>query len=329
MFGYYENTANFYTPELELPFNAVAMNLMLNYLHRQSSVEVVCVMRGAVSVAVEGREYRLQPGDVLTINTQQPHRYFDGTEDGLQLMYSFDPSLLHRQEELQIDLATVGPNALSRSDPLVGELRGAIGQLVSDVNAATAELRQRQPVDSITWHSAHMGVHHVSKLLLSRAVPRGTVAPGFPEPLLQCIDYVHGHYQSACAAEDVARGCGLSPRAVRQLFHQYLGVTFNEFVNSIRVVAAASLLQNTDCSIVDAAADMGLSSSSLYRLFRQETGMTPGEFVARSRREGRTLSYLEMPVDRVHIYGRNRFAVIPSETLDWDWLTGKKGWNFD
>lgn len=328
MFCYYENTSNFYHKELQLPANALAMNLRQNYPHRQASIEVVCVMRGAVCVAVEGQEYTLEPGDVLTINRNQLHRYFNGTKDGLQLMYSLDPSLLYGQGNLQIDLATVGEHALSRSDPLVAELRGAVGQLVQDMSVGFTGKHAKE-MDGVTWHAIHMEVHHISKLLLSRAQPANDAVPDFPAELLGCIDFVHGHYQAACTAEDTARACGLNPRLVRRLFQQYLGVAFTEFVNSVRIVAAASLLELTDCSIVDAAADVGLSPSSLYRLFHRETGMTPGEFVNRNRREDRTVSYLKVSSDHLmHIYGRNQFELVPYESLDWAWLTGKKGWHF-
>ena len=103
--------------------------------------------------------------------------------------------------------------------------------------------------------------------------------------------------------------------------------SFNEYLTTVRLVAARSLLENTNCSMADAAASIGLSVSSFYRVFHQATGMSPKEYqekVCRSDFYSISPLNLSMPLMQ-----RNLFVPVEISEQDWDWITGKKGWEFE
>ena len=85
--------------------------------------------RGSVTVEVEGAAYLLQPGDVLTIDAFQHHRYAGGSADGLQLMLTIDDRMLYRQPGEHYTLATVGAGALPKEEPVFTTLRKSIGRI--------------------------------------------------------------------------------------------------------------------------------------------------------------------------------------------------------
>lgn len=331
MFGYYENSTYFYIPDLQLPVITTIGNLVENHTHQQSSIEILCVLRGEVQVKVAKEDYRLQPGDILTIQKHQPHYYHDGTEDGLQLLLTFDESLLHLNEEAEVGVSTVGAEAWPRNHPVVQELRSAIGALTEAIQPVKLAYYRSQvcpPIDSAAWHRIRMETHHIAMLLTEHRRPRRSAAPEYPASLISCIEYVNSHYPTLSGTEDMARACGFNPRSVRRLFQQYMGISFSQYLAVVRLTAAANLLQSTDCSIADAAEDVGLSVSSLYRLFQQETGMAPGEYVRQARRVDSLSPYMAIPDGQFqHLTQQSLFY--SAEDIDWDWVSGRRGWDFD
>jgi len=171
-----------------------------------------------------------------------------------------------------------------------------------------------------------METHLVAMLLSEYVQPAETNRHQMPIEFLRCIEYIHEHYDTQCSAVEVARACGFSERSLRRLFQQHMEQNFNEYLTTVRLIAARSLLENTDCSMADAAAGVGLSVSSFYRVFHQATGMSPKEYqakVCRSDADSFSALNLSMP-----LLQRNIFVPIAIESVDWDWVTGQKGWDF-
>ena len=329
MLGYFENSSDFYLPQLGLAATPLLGNLRENYLHWQASVEIVCVLRGRVTVEIEGEGFFLQPGDVLTIDAYRPHRYYGGTADGIQSMITIDDTMLHRQPQERYRLATVGEYALSRTDPAICQLRSSIGRLCQLLMPLKKQMlvdNQTPAVAGSIWHKAHMETHLISMLLSEHVCTAEAVKHHLPTEFLRCIEYIHEHYDKQCSAAEVAHACGFSERSLRRLFQQHMEQSFNEYLTTVRLIAARSLLENTDCSMADAAASIGLSISSFYRVFHQATGMSPKEY---QEKVCRSDSYSISPLNlSMPLMQRNLFVPVAMSEQDWDWITGKKGWNF-
>ena len=88
------------------------------------------MLRGSHTVWVEGEEYRLEAGDVLTIDTFCSHEIYGGAPGGLQLIFSFDETMLRRTGDVTLDLSTVGEHALPRDHPDVCAMRQAVALLM-------------------------------------------------------------------------------------------------------------------------------------------------------------------------------------------------------
>lgn len=59
-------------------------------------------------------------------------------------------------------------------------------------------------------------------------------------------------------------------------FNKYVGKTFTEYRNEVRINASLKLFRETDLNILSIAENVGIHDlSHFYKLFRQYTGMTP------------------------------------------------------
>jgi AraC family transcriptional regulator len=97
--------------------------------------------------------------------------------------------------------------------------------------------------------------------------------------LQRAREYVHAHFSENLTLARVARASGVHPVYLGQIFRQEFGETLGEYLNRIRVHAAAAMLANSDLPLSAVAADLGFYDQSHFtRVFRQFTGATPGTF---------------------------------------------------
>jgi AraC-like DNA-binding protein len=83
---------------------------------------------------------------------------------------------------------------------------------------------------------------------------------------------------------DLAREAGASPRTATRLFPAETQLTFKEWRQRARIMAAVEALGGGGATIKQVAARTGFASPAAFgHAFRHVMGMTPGEFVDRAR----------------------------------------------
>jgi AraC family transcriptional regulator len=104
-------------------------------------------------------------------------------------------------------------------------------------------------------------------------------APRDLRSLQRAREYIHAHFSENLTLAQVARAAGVHPVYLGQIFRKQFGETLGEYLNRIRVRAAAGLLANSDVPLSSIAVDLGFYDQSHFtRVFRQVTGATPGTF---------------------------------------------------
>jgi AraC family transcriptional regulator len=97
--------------------------------------------------------------------------------------------------------------------------------------------------------------------------------------LRRALEYIHAHFSENLTLARVARAAGVHPVYLGHIFRQEFGETLGEYLNRIRVRAAAAMLANSDLPLSAVAVDLGFYDQSHFtRMFRRLTGATPGTF---------------------------------------------------
>jgi YesN/AraC family two-component response regulator len=97
--------------------------------------------------------------------------------------------------------------------------------------------------------------------------------------LQRARECIHAHFSDNLTLAQVARAAGVHPVYLGQIFRQEFGETLGEYLNRIRVRAAAGLLANSELPLSTLALDLGFYDQSHFtRVFRRLTGATPGMF---------------------------------------------------
>lgn len=98
-------------------------------------------------------------------------------------------------------------------------------------------------------------------------------------PFQEVFDFIEANYHQEISLSDVARSVGYSPAYLTNQLKQETGRPVNRWIIERRLVAACTLLKNTDWAVEKIAMTVGYSNASyFFRQFRQYRGMTPKEW---------------------------------------------------
>lgn len=101
--------------------------------------------------------------------------------------------------------------------------------------------------------------------------------------LSETLEYLYLHCHEEITLGMLAEHMRMSESYCSKYFHQMLGVTFTEFVNTLRISNARWLLLNTNRTVIRVAQESGFSSIQTFnRVFRKICGCTPSEYRLRS-----------------------------------------------
>ena len=97
--------------------------------------------------------------------------------------------------------------------------------------------------------------------------------------LKKALDYININYMHHLTLEDVSRHIYLNKTYISQLFNKCLGISFVNYLESVRIHKAQELLQKTSESIAIIAEKTGYSSQSYFtKAFGKRVGMSPQKY---------------------------------------------------
>ena len=95
----------------------------------------------------------------------------------------------------------------------------------------------------------------------------------------KAIALMRANLAARMSLDELARAVGLSRPHFFKLFKQFMGVTPNVYINTLRSENAISDLLSTPKSVTDIAFDLGFSSqASFTRFFSSNVGIAPSEY---------------------------------------------------
>ena len=100
-----------------------------------------------------------------------------------------------------------------------------------------------------------------------------------PLPVQQAIAYLNEHFLEKITLEELACRLSFSPNYLGHLFTTQIGCTFNDYLNTLRLKYACSLLLSSAISVKEIAYISGYSSVEYFMYaFKKKMHMTPGEY---------------------------------------------------
>ena len=108
-------------------------------------------------------------------------------------------------------------------------------------------------------------------------------------PVMDAIVYVEDHYALNPSLEETAAVAGFSAAYFSRLFSSQLGMSYTEYLDSIKIRHAQVLLAQTKKSVMEIAEETGYCHGNyLNSQFKKKVGMTPGEYRKKYRENQKT-----------------------------------------
>ena len=223
--------------------------------------------RGEGVFEIEGRAYRVPPGNAFIALLPEDSRYYYPVENRGPWTFSW----INLYGELALHLWR---NLRTQGGPVLPLSRSAIR--LFDRLAARAEKRTR-PDPYETSRAAYSFY-----LEILRHLPR----PRAVRPMQDAISYFHAHYQEPVRMKEVAARAGMSREHFTRLFTRQMGAGPAAFLRGIRLEAAARLLRTTDLPVAEAAFRSGWASATkLDYFFKRRYRVSPREYRRNSSRK--------------------------------------------
>lgn len=99
------------------------------------------------------------------------------------------------------------------------------------------------------------------------------------QSILQCMDYIHNHYNEPLYRDILAQKASLSMSYFSSLFKKHTGYTPVKYITKIRLDNAKLLLRKKNVSIADVARAVGYEDPLYFaKVFTNEFGVPPSEY---------------------------------------------------
>lgn len=234
----------------------------LNFpLHLHNVLEMVFIRQGTATAVCGGSRYALKPGDVFIAFPNQPHGY----EDSVSIL----------SDVLIVPL-----------QPFLSPWRSILTQKLPVFPVLSREQWESTSIPTL------LELLRPDRKTLSQPVLQGyaMVIAGTLLPLLSLIEqpaegrdmlrslllYISEHYREPITRKDIAEGVGYNESYISHAFSENFSTTLMDYVNSLRLNDAKSLLKDTDLPVSSICMQLGFGSlRSFNRLFAQQEGCSP------------------------------------------------------
>ncbi len=151
--------------------------------------------------------------------------------------------------------------------PIVERLYGFVADRSDSLNCVTV-----RPVLSF-------GGKRIGTATVYWRAQRKMAAANWYEPIRKAIAHLNRHYTEDVSVAELAKVAHYSPAQFRRLFKEVTHMSPSDYVASVRINAAKTLLKTTDRRISDIASDVGFFDHSHFiRTFRRIVGNTPAKY---------------------------------------------------
>ena len=264
-------------------FNLLAVRLRYRTPHLHDEMEIGMIMEGAGKLQRGAEAVSLGPGEVYVVNSLESHE-FSSPQGALILSLQVSPKLL----------APYFPTAVS-SVFLVPQAAGSFPKdqyelLCSLMVEIGYHFFCRFPGYEFTC----MSMLNMVFYLLYAYLPRRSLSEEERGALFARMNrmsritrFVDENFHQKLLLRDIARREGLTMSYLSHLFRDTMNMTFQEYLNEVRLEYACQLLRSTDRGISDICLESGFSDIRyLNQAFSKRYQCSPKEYREKNRQSG-------------------------------------------
>ena len=251
--------------------------------HRHEFLELSYVLDGNAKHTTEGITTVLSKGDFFIIDYNRYHEYQQiGDTPFVVMNCLFLPSLIDETLTGCEELSEVLRNYLIKLDfyqvkdhPtnfIYHDNDGWIGSFFQHLHREYQE-KNMGYFETIRSYLILILIHMMRQIEKPNAYNSGN------EMIRHILDYVDKNYTDKLSLNAISQKYNYTLQHVSTLFKKEVGVTFQEYVQSVRIKESCRLLINTDQKVADIATRVGYTNIKFFNeVFKRHMEMTPRDF---------------------------------------------------
>ncbi len=253
-------------------------------VHWHEEIQFTYVSKGSLVIQVEGKDYTIEEGEALFINSGLIHVTTSMSEDGEYVGFMFPEKLLGffpgsrmeqdyvipylQQNQLSVRMIKRGTD---ENEAVLRELRDLRYVFEHRKETAAYEYEVAVRLTSI-WLKLIKMVPEKARKMSSCYVQR-------QERMKKMMQYIIEHYSEPIALNEIADSASISIEECRRCFHNIIKDTPIRYLVSYRVMKGMELLRTTDLDVTEIAFRVGFNDSSYFiQAFKKKVGMTPKQY---------------------------------------------------
>lgn len=220
------------------------------------------LLRGTLTVSLAEGEVEATEGSVIFFPPCTPYRYtFRGSEEGIFYLW-----VHFTGGDVPLLLDTLGLSPLPRIANI-----GHAEQITTDFDRMFSDYAKAGKFRDLALAST------LSRILVD--IAEHLFATEGDCRLSRSLTYIHLHYTEKLRVGDLARLEAVSPSRYSELFRRKTGKPPIDYIISLRIRHAASLLETTNLPVGEVAETVGFSDVHFFsKLFKKHTGVSPSDY---------------------------------------------------
>ena len=237
--------------------------------HWHNYFEIICYENCVGTCELNAEQYPIMENCLFLLTPKDFHQITtQDKEDSFSYIISFSEQII---DKALLDGLTNGPIVLYRVSPRMHEQIQALYEAFCEAGP---------------YRERHL--HHLFNSLLIDILKKGesiSAVSGDIHPYVrESISCMLANSASEFSLDFFARRFGVTPTYFSHLFHEHTGVTFKQYLTTLRIECAKRMLEEQELPIIDIGYECGFHSPSQFaRSFKAATKMTPSSY-RRSRR---------------------------------------------
>lgn len=243
-------------------------------LHYHDFHKILLFFSGNVSYFIEGRTYKLQPGDIVLVPSGTIHKPVVNTDSRYEriIIYLSNEYFSNELLPLQNCFSTQSTNESSilrtsqRKNPFL------------PVNALKHSFTEKDSYQSIIQNSLLTQLLVYINRFLAKHQPQADMISTSNETILAILQYINNHLTENLSVDCIAAAFYLNRSYIMHLFKAETGDTLNHYITNKRLFQA-QMMMSSGKSLTDICYACGFSSySAFYRSYKAKYGVSPKSF---------------------------------------------------
>jgi AraC-like DNA-binding protein len=246
---------------------------MTNY-HFHDKYELYYLVSGDRYYFIKDRTYLVKKGSLILIKPYDLHKTTDtGKKDHSRILINFDRSFLTGTPIMEEILEEL----FYSNQPIITFLPTEQQKVQSFLYNIVHEIKNKEFGFDVSLQALLMELLIFIKRHSDDVPYVSTDHPSaMHEKMSEIVQYINDHYHNDISLETVAKEFFISQYYLSRAFKQATGFTFVEYVNSVRIKEAQTLLRESNEKVIQIAEDVGFGNISHFgRVFKNITGFSP------------------------------------------------------